>query len=440
MTLIDIILIFSLIALNGFFVSVEFAAVATRRARLDSLPQATGQAVELVHVWLEQPAARDRLIAASQLGITMVSLALGAVGENAFKAALAPVFNHVMLPLWLKFLETILPALPLFLSLIIVTSLHVVLGEQVPKVAVLRSPERVALWVAPIMQVFGVVFKGFVNVLDWATRMILSMFGLRARDAHSMVYSLDEIKQMVSGPEVESVIEQPERDMLSAVIDFGELVVRQVSIPRTEMAAVEANEPITNAIDLALERNITKLPVYEDDLDEVIGIVHLQDMVQSLRTGKAETQLVRELVREALYVPETISVNDLLHQFRVRRSHIAIVLDEYGGTYGLVTLEDLLEEIVGEVQDPFDATPPSIQMLPDGSAMIDGMTFFEEINQYLGLRLSDPYYDTIAGFILNRLGRVPEVGDTVEDRENGIHLRVEKMDHLRIAQVSLRRI
>lgn len=440
MTIADIFLIFLLIALNGFFVSVEFAAVATRRARLETLPEANGRAGTLVRSWLDQPSARDRLIAGSQLGITLVSLALGAVGEDAFEAALDPYFQNMAMPAWLSFMQALIPALPLVLSLTIVTSLHVVLGEQVPKVAVLRSPEKFALKAAPFMQLFTTIFKGFVDILDWSTRQILTLFGLPTSDAHSSVYSLDELKQMVASPEVAAAIEAPEREMLSAVIDFGELVVRQVSIPRTEIIAVQAGDPVSAALDLATANGLTKLPVYEDSLDEIAGIVHLRDMVQSLRSGKAEQQPVRELVREALFVPETISVNDLLLQFRARRMHIAIVLDEFGGTFGLVTLEDLLEKIIGDIQDPFEATQPSIQTQPDGSALIDGMTVFQEVNEALGLNLADPYYDTIAGYILGQLGRIPEVGDVVEDGENHVSLRVEKMDHLRIAEVRLKRI
>jgi putative hemolysin len=175
-------------------------------------------------------------------------------------------------------------------------------------------------------------------------------------------------------------------------------------------------------------------------MDHIIGIVHLRDLVPVLQNGQADQKTAVNLAREVLFVPGTISVNNLLHEFRSRRTHIAIVLDEFSGTAGLVTLEDLLEEIIGEVQGPFDTTPPSIQQLPDGSALIDGMTLIEDINEHFGLKLTEPYYDTIAGYILSHLGRIPKVGDSVEDRENQILLKVETMDRLRIAQVSLSRL
>jgi len=440
MILWNFVLILVLIALNGFFVGVEFAVVASRRARLDILTGMNGSAAHLVRSWLEKPAARDRLIAATQLGITVVSLALGAAGENTFEALLEPYFHEVQLPPALQFVNRILPALPLVISLTVVTSLHVVLGEQVPKVAVLRAPERFALLAAPVMNVFSRVFKGFIDLLDWATRRILRMVGLPAASPHSSMYSLEEIKQIVAGPEIEGMIEAPEREMLSAIFDFGELVVRQVALPRTEIIAVEADTPLGEVVTLATGVMVTKLPVYEDSLDHIIGILHIRDLLGATQDPSRKNSTARDLAREALFVPETISVNDLLLEFRARRQHIAIVLDEYGGTAGLVTLEDLVEEIVGEFRDPFDVNPPSIQALPDGSALVDGLTLIEEFNEHFDLHLYNPNYDTIAGYVLGRLGRIPQAGDVVESPEDGIRLKVEAMDGLRIAQVSLHKI
>ena len=439
MILINFLLIFLLIALNGFFVAVEFSAVTSRRSRLDLLDAAGSRPGQIVRSWLESPAARDRLIAASQLGITVVSLALGALGENTFQALLEPYFQGIQYPQWAVFLQEIVAALPLVLSLIVVTTLHVVLGEQVPKVAVLRSPERFALWAAPFMQGFSRAFRGFVHLLDHTTRLVLSILGIPRSSSHTSTYSLEEVRQMVTGPEVEHIIEEPEREMLGAVIDFGELIVRQVAIPRTGIIAVEADAPASEAIRLAVENSITKLPVYEENLDHIVGIAHLHDLVGATQNCIVPP-ITRTLAREALFVPENISVNDLLHQFRTSHNHMGIVLDEFGGTAGLVTLTDLLDEIFGEVQDALDTGLPSIQPQTDGSALVDGMTLIEEVNEYFNLTLIDPNYDTIAGYILGKLGYIPGEGDLVEDHLNGVSLRAEKMDQRRIAQVRLKRI
>lgn len=434
--MVNILLILVLIALNAFFVSVEFAAVSSRRTRLELITDDKNRAYHTVHGWLENSATRDRLIAATQLGITIVSLALGAVGENTFQAWLEPVFAKMVMPAWLKFLEVIIPAMPLVLSLIIVTSVHVVLGEQVPKVAVLRMPESFALRAAPVMNIFGKIFKWFIDLLDWATRLILGLVGLPPDASHTTVYSLEEIKEMVSGPEVEGVVKEQEREMLSAVIDFGELLVRQVLIPRTEIIAVEADTPIREAIQFAVENAHTKLPVYEDSLDQVIGIIHLQDLVARAALDK-KGLVARDVMREALFVPETISVNSLLHQFKARKKHIAIVLDEYGGTSGIVTLEDLVEEIIGEIEDPFAKSPPSVQNMPDGTFLIDGLSLIEDVDNNFGLNLQNEDYDTIAGFVLGKLGRIAKIGDVVEEPSENIRLCVEEMDGMRIARLKL---
>lgn len=437
----QILFILFLISLNAFFVGVEFAIIAGRRSRLDLLVTADNHAAQIVRKWMENEKDRDRLIGASQLGITLVSLALGAAGEDVFEALLAPFFTHFVLPENLSFLSSLTSGLPLIISLTVVTAAQIVLGEQVPKVAVLRSPERFALFAAPFMNIFITVFRGFIVLLDGATRLVLKFFGLPAHEnTHTSVISAEELKQIVSGPEVDGVIEPTEREMISAVINFGSLVVRQVMVPRVEIIALEANTPITEALQIAAKHGITKLPVYEENLDHIIGVLHLKDLLPVLQENHLDTRLAREMAREGLFVPETVSVNDLLRQMRARRQHMAITLDEFGGTAGLVTLEDLMEEIVGEFQDSFDEDLPAVQILPDGSALVDGMSMIEEINQKFSINLFDPNYDTIAGYVLGKLGRIAQVGDMVEDTEQGVRLKVDLMDRMRIARIHFSRL
>jgi CBS domain containing-hemolysin-like protein len=431
----NFLIILLLIGLNAFFVSVEFASVASRRTRIELLAEEGNTAAHTVKSWLENPAARDRIIAAAQLGVTMVSLALGAVGENTFQELLTPYFDRLSLsPNMLRW-TSVMAALPLVISLIIITSLHVVLGEQVPKVATLHQPERVALLSAQPMKIFITIFKWFIDLLDWATRQILRLFGLRLGGEHSLIYTVDELKQMISESEEGGVLEPPEREMLVSVFDFGELLVRQVMVPRTEVIAIEADTRLEDIISTVTQHSYTKLPVYEDDMDQIIGILHVKDVLRVMNQPDCQDTTAREMARETLYIPETLPVNELLHQFRHNRQHIAIVLDEYGGTAGLVTLEDLLEEIVGEVSDQFDVTSPEIQTMSDGSALIDGLTLIETVNQQLALNLTDPHYDTIAGYFLGKLGHIPRIGDEIV--AGGVRLQVESMDGLRIAQLKL---
>ncbi len=434
----NFLLILLLVGLNAFFTSVEFASVAARRTRIELLADEGNPAAKIVKSWLENPSSRSRLIAACQLGITIVSLALGAVGENTFQQLLTPTFSRIVLSPSLQNLTSILSALPLIISLIIITSIHVVLGEQVPKVATLHQPERVAMLGAQPMNIFSTVFKWFIDILDWATKLILRIFGLEVVGEHSLIYTVDELKQMITESEEGGVLETPEREMLESVFDFGELLVRQVMIPRTEIIAIEADTKLDEIIPTVTQYSYTKLPVYEDDLDQIIGILHVKDVLRVMNQPDCQETSARDMARETLYIPETLPVNALLHQFRHNRQHIAIVLDEYGGTAGLVTLEDLLEEIVGEVSDQFDEDTPEIQKQPDGSVLIDGLTLMEAVNQSLELNLSDPHYDTIAGYFLGKLGHIPKIGDVVE--AGGVRLKVESMDGLRISQLSLVRL
>jgi len=428
-----------LIMLNGFFVAVEFAAVTSRRSRLSVIAEASSRPVQIVEKWLDDPSVRDRLIAASQLGITIVSLMLGAVGENTFEELLGPYFHEIMLPENLQVLQSAIAALPLILSLIIVTSLHVVFGEQVPKIAVLHAPERFALISAQPMQIFMSIFRGFVSVLDWATRFSLGLFGIHAQATHGNVYTLDEIKQIVSGPETEGIIQEPQREMLSAVFEFGKRIVRHVMIPRTEIVAIDASTSLSEMLDIARENQYTKFPVFVKSLDQIVGIVHTKDLLNTLENHDNFNKTARSIAREALFVPESMSVNFLLHQFKNHQQHIAIALDEYGGTSGLVTLEDLLEEIIGDIRDPFDEDQPEIQFQPDGTVLIDGLAKIEDVNQQVSLHLVDEQHDTIAGFVMHQLGRIPKTNDEIVLREGGARLKVKAMDRHRVAQLELTR-
>jgi putative hemolysin len=427
-----------LISLNAFFVAVEFAVVSLRRNRIELLADEGNRAALIIKPWLENHAARDRLIAAAQLGITIVSLALGAVGENTFQGLLEPYFERLNLSGLLHASSPILAALPLLISLVIVTSLHVILGEQVPKVATLYRPEHVALLAARPMQLFITVFKWFIDILNNATKWILSIAGLQMVSEHSLAMTINELKQVLTESEEGGVIESPDREMLHAIFDLGELVVRQVMMPRTEIIAFEADMPLDQIIDLTTKYSYTKFPVYEGDIDQVIGVVHVKELIQRMKDPACQVCTARDLARETLFVPESIPVKSLLKEFRQSHQHLAIVLDEFGGTAGLVTLEDLLEEIVGEVSAPFDTGTPEIQHLPDGSYLIDGLTQIEDVNQELNLELEEENYDTIAGYVLGQLGRIPSVNDTFE--KYGLRFEVVSMDGKRIECISLKRL
>ena len=433
----NFVLILILVALNGFFVAAEFAVITARKTRIRLVAEQGNAAAQLVLGWLENPGARDRLIAAAQLGITIVSLALGAVGENTFEALLEPVFHSLAIPeAWVQ-IEPFLTALPLIISLIIVTSLHVVLGEQVPKVAALESPEKTSLFVAFPMKWFSLIFTWFVNLLDWATRTTLRLVGVKSSGGgHSLIYSVDELKEILTESEQLGTIVTPQREMLNAVFDFNRLLVRQVMIPRTEIIALPAESPIENSIAILVDSRFTKFPVYEGSLDKIIGIVHIKDLLKARQLKDSGPITVAELARKPLMVPESSSVWTLMNLFQKHSRHIAIVLDEYGGTAGLITLEDLLEEIVGEIKNPFDDVVPEIQRINQDTLMVDGLTLIEDVNEYTGTKFHDDNYDTIAGFFLGHLDHIPTIGEEII-LASGIQLRVTEMDGLRIAKIQI---
>ncbi|MFV1948993.1 MAG: hemolysin family protein, partial [Anaerolineales bacterium] len=397
----NFLLIIVLVALNGFFVAAEFAVITARKSRIRSQANQGNQAAKLVLTWLDNPQARDKLIAAAQLGITIVSLALGAVGENTFEALLEPVFHSLEIPVQWSRIEPVLTALPLVISLIIVTSLHVVLGEQVPKVAALEAPEQFALFVATPMKWFSTIFSWFVNILDWSTQSILRLVGVKSSGgSHSVIYTVDELKEILAESEQLGTIEPPQLEMLDAVFDFNQLLVRQVMIPRTEITAIPAGMSLDDSINVAVKSRFTKFPVYEGDLDKITGIVHSKDLLRAKQKDPDGDQTTADLARETLMVPESSSVRTLLNLFQDHSRHIAIVLDEYGGTAGLITLEDLLEEIVGEINNPFDDVVPEIQRVNQNTVLIDGLAAIEDVNESLGTTFQDLNYDTIAGYFL----------------------------------------
>ncbi len=416
-----------LVLANGFFVAAEFALVSVRRTRVDELIQQGKSGAAEIKRALDDP---DRFIAATQLGITIASLGLGWLGEPALAHFVEPVVK--LLPVrWAQLASNSISA---GIAFAVITYLHVVVGELMPKSIALQRPEATALAVVRPTLFTEALFKPAIWLLNGTGNGLLKLLGMRAASGQDMVHSVQELKMLVVASEESGVLEDTERDMLHAVFDFGDSTTRAVMIPRTEMFAVDADAPVSELIQLATKHPLSKFPVYEGDIDHVIGIAHVKDLVR-VQHDQRQAATIRGLMREALFVPDTARLDNLLKQFRAKRQHMAIVLDEYGGTAGLVTLDDLMEQIVGEVHDAFDKSVPEIQRLPDGSALIDGLTPIEDVNEHFGLALRDENYDTIAGFVLGRLDRIAKVGDAVE--ADGARFKVEAMDGLRIARVSL---
>ncbi len=412
-----------LVLLNAFFVAAEFALVSVRSTRIAELVANGSRTALWVARGLENP---DRFIAATQLGITLASLGLGWIGEPALSGLIEPLVQ--LFPA--EFATTVSHTISAVIAFAMITFLHVVVGELMPKSIALQNPERTSLVVGRPLSWTVAFFKPMIWVLNGTGNALLRLIGVRPAEGHELVHSVEELKMIVADSAKVGVVAASEQEMLRAVFDFRETLVRQVMSPRTEVISVASDTGLEQILETAVSTGFSKLPVYQDDLDQVIGVVHLKDVVEAIQSDGSAT--ARDLMREAVFVPEAAQVDTLLQIFRARHQHLAIVLDEYGGTAGVATLEDLLEEIFGEVSDPFDRDV-EIQSLPDGSSLVNGLTTIADVNEHFGLKLFDPHYDTIAGFILGQLGRLAELGDNIV--VDGARLRVAAMDGRRVSRV-----
>jgi len=424
----EILIILGLVLANGFFVAAEFALVTVRKTRIDQLIAEGSATARVVRRALGDP---DSYIAATQLGITMTSLGLGWIGEPALAVLLEPglaalVGDHMAVATSHSIAFTI--------AFAIITALHIVLGELAPKTVALQYPEQTSLLVAKPTELFLRVFNPFIRALNAMGWAVVRMFGMKAASGHGGVHSEEELKMLVTASQEAGVLEEDEEQMLHRVFHFAEFTAAEMMVPRTEMAAVRADATIGDAVELVWRGRHTSLPVYRGELDDIVGIMLVPDLVRALAYPSAEFS-VAAIAREALTVPETMKADALLRQMRRHRTHQAIVIDEYGGTAGLVTFERVMERIVGQLGGDFGGGASVIRQLPDGSAEVDGLALVTDINEQFALKIDEETYSTIGGFMLGRLGRRPNVGDTVEIGNR--RLRVETVDGLRVARVRI---
>lgn len=423
--LVGLVLIVVLVLLNAFFVAAEFALVSVRRTRVEEMVAQGEQRALAVRRAISDP---DRFIAATQLGITLASLGLGWVGEPALAHLIDPVVSLIPIPA--NWADLTAHSISAAIGFGLITFIHVVVGELTPKSIALQRAEQTSLVVAPPMILAEWIFKPAIWLLNGTGNLILRILGFRAASGHELVHSVEEIKMLMAASADHGLLEDAEHDMLDAVFDLRQMMVRQVMLPRTEMAALEANNTLRDMIALQKNSSHGKMPVYENDFDHIIGVLYVRDVVEELAKGTLDAP-VRQFVRSAIFVPETARIGVALAAFRDKRQHVAIVLDEYGGTAGLITLEDVLEEIAGEMPDQFeDEDKLEIARQPDGSWELSGLALIEDVNEELGLALVDENYDTIGGFVMGKLERIPQKGDEIT--AGRAHFRVTEIDGMRI--------
>ncbi len=406
-----------LIALNAFFVAAEYGLVTARRTRIIELQhQGNRRARDVLRITADP----GRFIAAMQLGVTLTSLAIGAVGE----ATLSREFD--------KWMAT---ALAIVLAYAILSFFHVVFGELVPKGAALGHPEGTALWVSAPVRGFFVVFGPVIWLLRRATELILHGFGLQPPGAEREVHSEAELRMLVSRSERQGQIEEDERAMIDKVFVFGDKDVADVMVAKPDVAAVSIDLPPEEALAVVLDSPYTRYPVYRESLDDIVGVLHVRDLFSGIHDrGLGELEL-ESLLRQAYVVPETKDLASLLQEFRRTNQHFAVVVDEYGAMVGIATLEDLLEEIVGEIEDEFDVPEEQVEQIGEDSYRVDGMYSIDDFNERFGTDLPDEDFHTVGGFVFGQLGRAPEPGDDVS--HDGVRFDVLEVEGNRIERIAV---
>jgi CBS domain containing-hemolysin-like protein len=418
-----------LVGVNAFFVAAEYALVRVRRTQMETLAaQGQGAAIVVLH-GLDH---LSRYIAGVQVGITLAGLASGLFGEPALATLIDPVVAVLFPPALVG--ADASRALSTGLTLLVITYLLVVVGELVPKAITLQYPERVALLVAKPLHLAVWVFTPLVWSMNALGTRLLRLLRLPPPEEGQGTYTVEELQLLIVQSHQAGILEDIERRVMQRGAQVGALRVADVMIPRVDMVAVDLTRSIAEVLDRAAQTIHTRLPAYDGDLDHLVGILHLQDLFKATRQPQPIRDL-RPLVRPALFVPETMPLDELLRTFQQRRTQMALIVDEHGSLDGLVTLEDVVEEVFGEVHDTLEAVQPSIQQTPDGRLLVRGEVRLRELQEQLGWQLQAEDVDTIAGYIMKHLNRTAHVGDTV-DTAYGT-LRVENMAQVRITQVAM---
>lgn len=428
--LLRLLVVFLLILANGYFTAMEFALVAVRRTRIAQLAAEGSRSAQLVSRLLENP---DRFIAASQLGVTMASLALGWVGESTMAAIIEPPLRALVG----RWSAAVANTAGTVLAFALITYLHIVLGEQVPKGVALRYAERTSLTAAPLMDMFFRIFRPFIVLLDSSAHVVLGWLGAGLPAGHRMAMTVEELRMVIEESQREGLLEAELEDMVQRLLRFGDRPVREVMIPRTEVQAVEKSATLEQVLRLFVHSRHARFPVYEGSLDNIIGIIAMKDILAAVALGEVErTSSIEPLIRPAFCIPETRKVGTLFSEMRERRIQMAVVLDEYGGTAGIVTLEMLTEEIMGEISEEWAVSEPALEPLGSHTFRVNAQRRIEEINEDLGLNLPESEdYETLAGFILYQLQAIPEEGQVFHYQ--GIEFKIVEMDGLRIETVEI---
>jgi putative hemolysin len=421
----ELVVIVLLTLLEGFFVAAEIALVSIRRSRVDQLVDEGRPGARRVRRLLDEP---GRFLAVSQLGLTIIGFFASAFAAVSLADQLSGLFVGAGLD------QGTAKGLSLLIVTVVLALFTIVFAELVPKTLALANAERFAITLSLPIEYLARALGPVIAALTGVTNWIAGLFGAKVSDEAQI--TAEELRLIVERGGEQGVLEAEEEQMINAVIELGTRRVHEVMVPRTSMVTLTHDATIGDAIDTIVSEGHSRIPVYEGTVDEIIGIVYAKDLLPFLKTGAPDPPPLRSLLRTPVLVPESMTVDDLLHELQRRKVHIAIVLDEYGGTAGLVTIEDLLEEIVGEIQDEYDEEEPMIERLSDDEARVDGRAAVDDLAELFETQVpqeDEDEYDTVGGLIYHRIGGVPKPGDQVS--LDGLTLTVESTDGRRVSKV-----
>jgi len=425
----EILLLVVLTFFEGFFVAGEIALVSLRRSRIDQLVEEDRAGAQRVRRLLEEP---GRFLAVCQLGLTVIGFLASAVAAVSLAAQLSSSLVSAGMG------QSTADGLSLVIVTVVLALFTIVFAELVPKTLALAYAERVALVLSAPLELLARLLSPVIALLTGLTRAVTRPFGVTVTQEAQI--TAEELRLIVERGGEQGILEAEEEQMINAVIELGDRRLHQVMVPRVDIVGLRADESFDAAIDLIIDGGHSRVPVYETSLDEVVGILYAKDLLPFLKTDVAERPPLRVLLRTPVFVPESLSIDDLLHEFQRRKVHMAIVLDEYGGTAGLVTIEDLLEEIVGEIQDEYDVEEPLVEALGEHLVRVDGRASIDDLLEVWDLKVEledEDEYDTVGGLVYHRIGGIPQVGDEI--RVGGLHLTVETTDGRRVAKVLVER-
>ena len=415
-----------LVLVNGFFVAAEFAIVKVRASQIELQAKSGSNVAKIAKNITEH---LDKYLAATQLGITLASLGLGWIGEEVMTEVVTHLFSY----LHIDASQGIAKGVGVVLAFGSITLLHVVLGELAPKSIAIQKPVATTMKVAVPLRLFYWLLMPFIYVFNGLANFLLKLVGIEPHPSEAN-HSSEELQYLLDKGKESGALNISEHELIKNVFDFNERIVKNIMVPRTKIVAVELNDTAEEFIKTVTEEGYSRMPIYDDNIDKIVGVVHTKDILPILVKGK-EVEL-KSIMRKPYFIPETKKINDLMAEFQQKRIQIAFVLDEFGGTSGMVTLEDIVEEIVGDIQDEYDEETPLVEQISETEFMIDAGASVHDVNEFLPIELPESSdYDTIAGLVSHLFEKIPDVGESTE--ELGYRFTIMKKTQQNIEYVKL---